>query len=155
MTPPLTELGISQAESAANALTRTGAAAIWCSDQLRAMQTAQIIGDRLGISPVQSPLLRELDWGILEGKLPSELSAQPIPAGMDVSEVAWGGGESVADVAERLRGFVPQLRQSPSPAVVVGHADSLKILRTLLLGGGHRDVEWLELGYGQVLPVSW
>lgn len=155
MTPPLTDLGVRQAERAASELVASGAKTIWCSDQVRAIQTAEIIGGRLGIEPVKSPLLREQDWGILEGKLPSELTAEPVPEGKHISEVAWGGGESVADVAARLSGFVPILSESGDPAIVVGHADCLKILRTLLLGGGHRDVEWVKLGYGQALPVVW
>ncbi len=64
---PLTPLGRQQARAAAAALTESGAAALYSSDLGRALSTAQIIGERLGLQVGLESRLRERHLGILQG----------------------------------------------------------------------------------------
>ncbi len=73
------------------------------------------------------------------------MRALPVPEGMHISEIGWGGGESVAEVHQRMRRLLdwlkPQL-DGDDVVVLVGHGDALCVLQALLAGRGHREVEW-------------
>nr|WP_076388825.1 histidine phosphatase family protein [Vaginimicrobium propionicum] len=155
MAPELTSRGRAQAATAARGLRDCGIKVIWSSDQVRAKQTAEIIAEKIGLEVNLVSALREQNWGFLEGKLPSELVEEPTPPGKHITEVAWGGGESVADVANRVRTFMPILAAGPAPALIVGHADSLRVLLTLLSGRGHREVDWVHFAHAQIVPFDW
>lgn len=140
---PLTALGRTQAADAAARLAGCGATLLLASDLLRAVQTADVIGAALGLPVTTTPLLREQGRGVLEGRLHRDLVAEPVPEGSDIADIRWGGGESVADVHRRLGALVDQLRARPdAAAVLVSHADALRILLALLDGRGHRAVDW-------------
>jgi probable phosphoglycerate mutase len=67
----LTENGRKQAQSVANRLREcitTGTPAITSSDLLRAKETADTIADVFGCQYVLNPDLREISYGIAEGK---------------------------------------------------------------------------------------
>lgn len=92
--------------------------------------------------------LREQCVGRMQGKLTADLSAEPCPDGVDVADVRWGGGESLADVAKRLRGLVDEIsadyaeRPDHSTTILVSHGITLGVLAALLDGGSHYDVCW-------------
>lgn len=145
---PLTDLGFQQAARIAQQLSKLPIAALWSSDQLRAVQTAQQIAIRHDLTPRMTSLLRELDLGELEGKKSSELTALPTPPGAHVSEVAWGGGESVEQLHRRMTRFLTELASAQLPddeVVVVSHGDTLRVLLAVLDGRSHRDVAWQKI----------
>lgn len=145
---PLTERGRHQAEKAAAAvaeLVTNESVRLFSSDAVRAVATAQAIADRLDIEVTQTPLLREQYRGELEGCPAGELRALPVPEGLDISEIAWGGGESVAEVHRRMRELVAWLKPqvgADDVVVLVGHGDALCILQAVLAGRGHREIDW-------------
>jgi broad specificity phosphatase PhoE len=99
MAVPLTELGRRQAAALAEqvaALGRVGT--VLSSDQARAWQTAVMIGERLGIRPRATPLLRERALGELTGLQ----VAEPDPRRPDAE------GEPFAELVARA-GSVQQL----------------------------------------------
>lgn len=154
---PLTELGRKQAEAAAEALAHEPVTAVWSSDLERALDTAAPIAARHGIDVHATALLREQALGEMEGKLSSELVAQPVPEGEHIAEVRWGGGESALDVANRMALLVGELRRCFAPddtVVLVSHGDAIQILRALLDGRTHREVDWTNLGNGEVCAVT-
>ncbi len=154
MDVPLTDLGRRQAAEAAEHLRCAPLGAVVSSDQLRALQTARVIADNAGVPLTSTPLLREQHLGALEGRHYDDLAAEPVPDGLHISEVRWGGGESVADVHRRLTGFVEGLLATQSAGdevAIVSHGDTLRILLAVLAGRGHRDVEWIEFANGQVV----
>lgn len=56
-----------------------------------------------------------------------------------------GRGESLSDVAARLRILVAGLRAEfadSDQVLLVSHGDTLRVLVAILDGGGHRDVDW-------------
>jgi len=64
---PLSKLGIDQAEKAAKALAKDGIDAIYSSDLLRAVQTAEPLAKLLDLPIHQSAAFRERNVGVLEG----------------------------------------------------------------------------------------
>lgn len=155
---PLTEIGREQAEQAArrvDELVGDKAATVISSDALRARQTATIVAARLGVGLEVSELLREQYLGDLEGRPVDQLRPLPVPAGVDITEVAWGGGESIAEVHQRMRRLLYWLHTRAELAevvVLVGHGDAFCVLRAVLAGRGHREIDWTTdaLGLGEV-----
>jgi len=64
---PLTDFGRRQAQQLAEELDGEQFAAIYSSDLARARETAEIVGERLGLGVALDPDLREKDWGTWEG----------------------------------------------------------------------------------------
>lgn len=74
--PPLDERGREQAYRVAKFHHRFGFAALYSSDLRRAMETAQIIGQEMGLAVVAEPRLREINLGKWQGMLSADLQAQ-------------------------------------------------------------------------------
>ncbi|MFT8395146.1 histidine phosphatase family protein [Propionibacterium sp.] len=161
MSPQLTIRGRAQASAAAAALIGWGGQELWSSDMMRARQTAEAIASATGLPIRATALLREQNHGRLDGMTASQLVSEPIPepteVGADISEVRWGGGESVVDVYRRLREFCGLLSaRPPRRIIVVSHGDALCALMALVVGRGHRDVDWeARLRHGEVRWVRW
>ncbi|MBS1770229.1 MAG: histidine phosphatase family protein [Acidobacteria bacterium] len=64
---PLSELGLRQADSAAKALQKEGITAIFSSDLLRAVQTAEPLSRLIDVPVVPTTAFRERNVGVLEG----------------------------------------------------------------------------------------
>jgi len=92
----LTDLGRRQAEAAARRLAGEGIDEIWSSPYGRALETAEISADQLGVGPVRLlDGLRELRWGGRDGR---EIFAKGHPwtiadtlsqEGWDLTDPAW------------------------------------------------------------------
>lgn len=111
----LTDRGREQAACAArqlHGLVGDGVVQVFSSDALRALSTAEIIAAGLPSRPevIQTPLLREQYLGEMEGRPTSELRPLPVPEGLDISEISWSGGETIAQVHERMKRLIEWLR---------------------------------------------
>jgi 2,3-bisphosphoglycerate-dependent phosphoglycerate mutase len=84
---PLNPLGRAQAQRAAQRLVREPIRAIYSSDLARALETATIIGQALGLPVVTSPRLRERCYGAWEG-----LTSREIQAGYPEQFAEWRTG---------------------------------------------------------------
>jgi broad specificity phosphatase PhoE len=73
---PLSALGEQQAEKTAKALAKEGISAIYSSDLLRAVKTAEPLAELLNIPIVQTPNFRERNVGVLEGLTFDESKAE-------------------------------------------------------------------------------
>ena len=154
--PDLTARGRTQARAAARALADWGADALWSSDMVRARRTAEQIALRTGLPVRTTGLLREQNHGRFDGAEPGTLVAEKTPPGLDVTEVRWGGGESIVDVYARLRVFCEQIAAGAAERViVVGHSDMGCCFTSMLAGLDHRRVRWNRLHHGQVAYLSW
>ncbi|MGJ3508137.1 histidine phosphatase family protein [Enemella sp. A6] len=154
--PPLTDLGRRQAEAAAEELVRivgADACRLVSSDLVRARETAEIIADRLGVAVRRDEALREQHLGELQGRLTADLVPEPVPEGCHLSEVRWGGGESIADVHARLTEFfTAEVPTAPGHLIVVTHGDTMRVAEAVLRGRGHREVVWDGVpGNGSIL----
>jgi broad specificity phosphatase PhoE len=74
--PPLSELGVAQAEAAAGAGAVNGVDAIWASDLERARHTASILAAARGLDVVVDARLRERDAGEWTGLTRAEIEEQ-------------------------------------------------------------------------------
>jgi len=137
--PRLSPLGVRQSEAVAAALANMPIDAIYASPLRRAMETAQVIASvlRLEIRPEQR--LKEINVGIFEDKLRSELEVCcPNDLGQWLSgdpDFAIPGGESRRQLARRGREALDSIaRAGHKHAVVVAHGGVLVAGVKALLG---------------------
>lgn len=137
---PLDEVGRGQAREAALGLSTVGAHAVVSSDLSRALETARIVGDRLGIDVTPDPRLRERSFGTWQGMHRNEI-AERWPA----QYAAWTSGSNVegigaesrgaagARVAEAVREHAAAMPDG-STLLVVAHGACIAAGATALLG---------------------
>lgn len=137
------------------------ALALWSSDLLRALQTAEIISVALRPAGWQASVrneagLREQALGELEGERHDALRAVALPDDEHISEIRWGGGESMQDVFERVGDwFAPALIEQPDHLVVVSHEHTIRAALAWLRSQSHREIDWDEpLAPGSVTTVD-
>ena len=121
---PLNDYGRRQATELAQRLAGKGADAIYTSDLARAMETAQILGARLGLTVVVDPDLREKNWGTWEGL-----------TGDERIHVEFAG-ESTEDHRDRVLGALRRIagRHPDQRVVVVTHGGSLRRIQAAVNG---------------------
>jgi len=135
----LSELGRRQTAAAAEALVAVPVEAIYSSPLSRARQTAEIIAGRLGLEIRTDPRLKEIDVGVFQDKLRSEVdSLYPAELARWLSgdvEFRIPGGESRADLARRgAAAFEAIARSGQGHVVVVSHGGLLVATIKALLG---------------------
>ncbi len=140
---PLTERGRRQArEISAHLSRRTDIVALYTSPFVRALETAQSIGEALRLKPLSRDRLAEVDVGRASGYRFEEWAEQfPEEAekfqtqGMDY---AWPEGESGHDVSARsaaeLDRILAEHREASDAVVVVSHGGTLAWIISHLLG---------------------
>lgn len=123
---PLNETGRTQAEALADDLAGTTLDAVYSSDLGRALETARIVGRRLGLPVTALPALRERHFGTWEGLTDSEVLARFPQA----REGPWGDGETTDEMSERVLGALRRIAtEHPGGTVlVVGHVGPLRAM---------------------------
>ena len=163
---PLNALGLAQADAAGRYLQQrhqqTPFAAIVSSDLIRARQTADAVGQALGMPVVANAALRERHYGQFEGQTPTEAetgdpTAYAALVARDDLEAAPGAAEPLQGMQARIEAFLADLaREYPDQAVViVTHGGVLDILYRRAMGRrltGPRDapipnagLNWLDI----------
>jgi probable phosphoglycerate mutase len=128
----LTNEGLLQAEELARKMTVEAIDVFVSSDLKRSVDTCQIIAQPHGLSVVQTPLLRERDWGGFTGRFIPDLKDEPWPDDI----------ESITDLRKRARAFLDFLRTDyPEKTVLaVGHGIINKAIQAVHLGKEMRDI---------------
>lgn len=134
---PLSEAGREQARRLARRLLAEGrqVRAIYASDLQRALHTAEILGERLGITPTLEPAWREMDIGTWSGLTTAEVIAhyaadwERLRAGEDLPR---GGGETFAQFQGRIVRGIEHLihKHAGEQVAVVTHGG---VVRAFLL----------------------
>ncbi len=108
LSPPLTDLGRAQSVQAADALVDRGVVHLLSSPATRALETAAVIGERLGLDVVTEPLL--LEKGLDEDVAQVLARVQKV-LGADLPEhtVAVSHGDTIALAVGLLTGTPPEL----------------------------------------------
>ncbi|CAM3073630.1 2,3-bisphosphoglycerate-dependent phosphoglycerate mutase [Sphingomonas antarctica] len=141
---PLTRAGIAQAEQMgaqlAAQLGKKPRLSLWSSPTGRALQTLAIIAEHLDLdwhAAHPDARLVEIGMGSWDGRYYPDIIAET----GDIFDPALGvftrvapGGESYADVADRLRPWVAE-RSAPRDRLIIMHGVSSQVLRGLLTGG--------------------
>ena len=114
----LTDFGHEQARSVAQLLAEHPIGMILTSPLSRAVQTAQPLARQSGLLPIVLPALREIDFGIYEGrsKRTLDLSLRKAHARIPVP-----GGESLFDVWQRAGSVLTALDARHGEVAAVGH----------------------------------
>jgi probable phosphoglycerate mutase len=127
----------------ADSLAGIGFAALYCSPVLRAVQTARIVSQRLGLTPEVADGLREWHTGILEGQgysvetqgLHWQVTEQWMKH--DNHDARIEGGESYNDIKARFVPFVAGLkemyRHTDANLLLISHGGTLRCMLPLLV----------------------
>lgn len=128
---PLTGKGRLQARAAAELLGDERIERILASPIPRAMETAQIVGERMGIPVEVDFRLREPSNGIFEGKSGAEYHARVSDRVRQTPE----GGESAQAILARMLAVLEDLQhKGTGSALLVSHGDPLCLLTQHLRG---------------------
>jgi probable phosphoglycerate mutase len=132
---PLTERGLAQAATLADALAGSGAVRIVASPLVRAQQTAQAIADRTTLVVETDAALTEIDYGDWDGQPLARVMADAPDVWRTDANFAPPGGESLAAVAARLEGFLAAHGAEGAPVTIaVSHVTPIKAAVTGALG---------------------
>lgn len=137
---PLDEVGRAQAAELAEVAARRRWAVLYCSPLLRARETAEIVGRRIGMEPVEDPRFAETDCGHWTDRPFAEVMAED-PDGFEAFvrvdlSFRFPGGESFLEQRERVRDGLREVASGPLPALVVCHRNSIR----LALGMGDEPI---------------
>jgi broad specificity phosphatase PhoE len=130
----LTEIGLAQADAVADRLAGEKIDAVYSSDSRRALQTAQTIASRHGLTPIADPGLRERNAGEYEGIPVAEVEAARPTIWEERAADYWGwsppSGETFTDVWDRLRSVIDRLQEQHDGRTVVAvtHMSPMRIL---------------------------
>jgi 2,3-bisphosphoglycerate-dependent phosphoglycerate mutase len=122
---PLSAFGRRQARQLAEELADESLEAIYASDLARARETAEIVGERLGLPVVLEPDLREKDWGTWEGLTPVERD-----------RVEFVGESTEAHQERILRALrrISERHPDGGNVLVVTHGGSMRRAQTAAMG---------------------
>jgi broad specificity phosphatase PhoE len=125
MPVPLDDVGREQAADLAERAAEHGFAALWCSPLLRARETADIVGRRLGLEPREDARLMETDAGDWTDRSFAEVLAEAperFAAFVEGNpDFAFPGGESFAEQEVRVAAALEEVQRGELPALVVCH----------------------------------
>jgi broad specificity phosphatase PhoE len=122
---PLSDFGRRQARQLAEELEgESFFDAIYASDLARARETAEIVGERLGLPTVLDPDLREKDWGTWEGLTPVERDRVEL-----VGEATEAHRDRILSALRRIAERHPGGR-----VLLVTHGGSMRRVQTAALG---------------------
>lgn len=137
---PLNAAGREQAQVLAASLNGASFAAVYSSDLSRATGTAAILIKNHPMPIVTDIRLREIAMGDWEGRTLTEVSSEHpgSDGGLAYTEVhsRAPGGESLAEVAARVRSFADEIAEKHPGQVVliISHGLTLAALRCLAVG---------------------
>jgi broad specificity phosphatase PhoE len=162
----LTDKGREQAVKLGEWLENEPITAVYCSSLSRCIRTAQLAGIPQHIEPVKRSELKELDYGVWDGMLRSNISIEypeVWKAWVDnPAKVAPPEGETGYDVVRRVRPFVEQIvdRHSGETILLVAHKAVNRLILCDFLGAPLRNyrarvgqfpcalncIQWLDEG---------
>jgi probable phosphoglycerate mutase len=157
--PPLTGLGREQAARAARLLVADVAARdtavrrIVSSDLVRAVETAQVLGEALGAPVTLDPRLREQHLGALEGRGYDETWAAAEAFDWSDPTLPIAGGESLMDVHLRMADVLGSVDPT-GVTVLVSHGDAIRAAVAHLHGVAPHEADWVDVPNGAVARVD-
>ncbi len=142
---PLNENGISQAKLLIEKLQPLGIEIIYSSPLRRALQTAQIAGNGIGVGVKILDTLTECALGEVEGMLKNDISAK-YPDLWEVwyqettlTDTRWPKGESKKEIQQRmLKAFETMLTYPEKTIGVASHSGSMRYFLLAFGYGPHR-----------------
>ena len=144
---PLSKLGEEQAEKTAKVLAKEGITAVYSSDLLRAVKTAEPLARLLGIPVVDTPAFRERNVGVLEGLTFDESKAE-FPkdyyalVNRDVHHVITQG-ESYRHLLRRTTAELREIfkRHAGERVAIYSHTGAICFMTLHLMGAIHQNTQ--------------
>ena len=141
----LTENGIQQAQEVRDQLAPENFAAIISSDLKRSVDTAKIIAEPHHLEVVQTPLLRERDWGGFTGRFIPELKGEVWPDDVETLEnLLSRAGEFIAFVKKTYPG---------KKVLAVGHGIVNKAVQAVYYGKQMHEVQRITNAEVRILEL--
>ena len=138
---PLTELGLRQAQLAADHLLKTeNISAIYSSDLQRTLNTALPTAKALGLEITAHEALREMDIGNWVGLTKEERQVQYPEESKrfaeDFSTLRFPGGEYVPDVYDRVCDCIDKIAKENDgkTVLIVSHAGAIRVFEAFAMG---------------------
>lgn len=156
---PLSPLGVWQSQAVAAALARLPIDAVYCSPLDRALETARPAAEALGLELRIDERLMELNAGVFQGKLWSEIQAEHPEAAVrwlnHDPDFVIPGGESRRQLMARGLAALEAIRQRDHrQAAVVAHGGVLSAAFKAILGiPAERNP--FELYNGSISQIRW
>ncbi|WP_101772929.1 histidine phosphatase family protein [Peptostreptococcus faecalis] len=137
---PLTDLGELQAENLAKALEKYPIDYIYCSDLGRAVQTAEIVSKKMNKDFTTTNLLREMGFGIWEGRPLSEIEYtypetfrtwRNEPEKVEIPE-----GEKLLDIYKRQKKLIENINENydGKHILLISHSVTVRVMLLDFLG---------------------
>ena len=142
----LTAKGIEQATELAESIVNYPIDYIYSSDLGRAVQTAQILGDKLNIKVKETEALREMGFGEWEGLLIDEIKANYANV-----YATWRnephlaqipGGETLHLIKDRVDSFIQSLNEKydDKHILLVTHSVTVRVMLLAFLNSGMENI---------------
>lgn len=143
---------------------------IFSSDLLRAKQTALIVGRELGLKPKFDKRLREVNYGILNGKSIKETGKfwdkegklSPLKYYLKRFKVPSPGGENYADIEKRMFELIKEIEKKyqGENILIVSHQRPLTLLEKVIYGYDLKKfvkiiMGKIEIKTGEVRKLKW
>jgi broad specificity phosphatase PhoE len=154
---PLDDTGRAQARELAEAVADVEVKTLVCSPLARARETADIVAQRIGVTPEEDARFAETDTGDWTGRSFAEIEAED-PEGFRRFQVSdptfrYPGGESFAEQSERVQDGLRDLRARPEalPALVVCHRGVIRL--ALAAATGDETAGGREIGNASLVTL--
>ncbi len=145
----LSDCGVQQAQRIGDKLKSELAGrefVMYSSDLKRAKQTAEHIGDKLGISPILRAELRERNLGRCCGKSVKWLRENLEMQEKTIDDRLFSDAESRRDEWNRLKPFFDEIMANEEEnIIIVSHGDLLSVFNSMFLGLDVESLNHIEL----------
>ncbi len=141
---PLTKKGEKQIKEVVKRLKKKKISLIFSSDLLRTKQTALIVGKELELKPKFDKRLREVNYGIFNGKTIREVGKfwnkgkklTPLEYYSKRFKISLPGGENYADVEKRMSEFIRETEKKyqGENILIISHERPLTLLEKVICG---------------------
>lgn len=157
----LSDIGRTQIQAKSCLIRNFPAVALYASPLKRAMDSAAIVGACLGLQPIISPELQEINFGCLEGLTYSEIERlypKEFRQWMErPSEIKFPEGESFAEVKARVLKFKEFLLNTHDgkTVILVSHAGTNRIMLAEALGIFDHMVFRIDQAYAAINIIDY
>ena len=154
---PLNDRGREQARALAAEAARHPIETLWSSHLSRAVETAAIVGEVLGLEARQDPRLAEGDWGDWEGRLADDIAreAAELWERWKGSAPDWRfpGGESLEEHMQRTWAALDDIAAEGRNALVVCHGGTIRCALARYEPGGIEAIGARQILNGALIPL--
>jgi len=152
----LSRKGQGHAEKLAEQLKHVELGAIYSSDLNRTRQTAEIIIRHHKVPVTFTPLLRERNFGELQGKPIYLIDLWSLKTGKNRWLIEPKGGETIAEFQSRIKSFLSRLSKikTRKPVLIVSHRGTMRMIMAIAKGIDPVEAMAIPMGHGEVLTLE-